>query len=317
MHNYRSSVLQYSGMICDRTRNDFFRQALIETARDKVVMDVGSGTGILSFYALEAGARFVYAIELQKESAEVTDKILSSNFPRERFKVLNIDCWTERMNSQTVDKKIDVLVSETVGPGLFDQGWFHTLHSLKPLLSDDAVIIPDTVGVDAWVYPHTYLEPNLGNDQQDVSFVISNKESMLSGKFADAISKLLVDDYKPVENFYDISYIEQTPAIKNQDVVSYSITNMPDLEISERPYPSHIVPNIWFDMRVDEPGTVAMVNKMLFRSRTLYLKDAPYSPWKYSPIVKVTQSGDYRFTYSNPFLGHCVDNEWSCVKRPV
>ena len=137
MTNYRNTVLQYSSMICDSTRNDFFRRALLETARDKVVMDVGSGTGILSFYALEAGARFVYAIDLQKESAEVTDKILSSHFPRERFKVLHMDCWGSKMNKQRFDKDIDVLVSETVGPGLFDQGWFHTLHSLKPLLSFD------------------------------------------------------------------------------------------------------------------------------------------------------------------------------------
>jgi len=53
-------------MIKDKVRTNTYRNAIINNKhlfKDKVVMDVGAGTGILSFFAAEAGARKVLAIE--------------------------------------------------------------------------------------------------------------------------------------------------------------------------------------------------------------------------------------------------------------
>ena len=50
-------------MCQDQKRVDAYRAALLVTCRDKVVVDVGSGTGILAFAAIDAGANTVYAIE--------------------------------------------------------------------------------------------------------------------------------------------------------------------------------------------------------------------------------------------------------------
>ena len=50
-------------MIADRVRTDAYRQAIESSVKGLVVIDVGAGTGILSIFAAEAGAKHVYAIE--------------------------------------------------------------------------------------------------------------------------------------------------------------------------------------------------------------------------------------------------------------
>jgi predicted RNA methylase len=53
-------------MMQDYIRTATYQRAIICNQRDfqdKVVLDVGAGSGILSFFALQAGARKVYAVE--------------------------------------------------------------------------------------------------------------------------------------------------------------------------------------------------------------------------------------------------------------
>jgi predicted RNA methylase len=44
--------------------------------KDKVVLDVGTGTGILAYFAARAGARHVYAVEASN-MAEVATKLMA------------------------------------------------------------------------------------------------------------------------------------------------------------------------------------------------------------------------------------------------
>ena len=61
----------HQGMCADAVRNQAYRRALEAAVREQsVVLDVGTGTGLLARYAARAGARRVYAIE-QSPIAEI------------------------------------------------------------------------------------------------------------------------------------------------------------------------------------------------------------------------------------------------------
>lgn len=64
-------------MLQDFVRTSTYQRAVLSNSddfRDKTVLDVGAGSGILSFFAVQAGARRVYAVEASSmaQHAEVS-----------------------------------------------------------------------------------------------------------------------------------------------------------------------------------------------------------------------------------------------------
>src|SRR3984893_15786348 len=60
-----ASPFVHEPMLLDKIRCDTYREAIQRIVKPgDVVVDLGAGTGLLSFFALQAGARHVYAIEM-------------------------------------------------------------------------------------------------------------------------------------------------------------------------------------------------------------------------------------------------------------
>ena len=72
-------IATHRWMIRDSARTSAFREALMKTvAPGSAVLDVGAGTGILSLFAAQAGARVVYAVE-RAPIAALAAKLVESN----------------------------------------------------------------------------------------------------------------------------------------------------------------------------------------------------------------------------------------------
>jgi protein arginine N-methyltransferase 1 len=70
--NSYSSIHIHETMLKDRTRTETYKSACLDNKdqfKDKIVLDIGCGTGILSIFAAMAGAKHVYGID----NAEITE----------------------------------------------------------------------------------------------------------------------------------------------------------------------------------------------------------------------------------------------------
>jgi predicted O-methyltransferase YrrM len=88
--HYYGQLVHQQNMLQDATRTGSYHKAFISNPvdfRGKVVVDVGTGSGILAFFAAKAGARKVYAIEAS-DAAEHARKLLTANGMGDRIEVI-------------------------------------------------------------------------------------------------------------------------------------------------------------------------------------------------------------------------------------
>ncbi|KAL0409099.1 UNVERIFIED_CONTAM: putative protein arginine N-methyltransferase 6 [Sesamum radiatum] len=99
-------------MIKDQVRTQTYRNAIFRN-RDriagKVVVDVGCGTGILSIFCAQAGARRVYAIDASDIAIQANEVVKANNLS-DKIIVLH-----GRVEDVEIDDKVDVIVSEWMG----------------------------------------------------------------------------------------------------------------------------------------------------------------------------------------------------------
>ncbi|MEO8591931.1 MAG: 50S ribosomal protein L11 methyltransferase [Candidatus Solibacter sp.] len=97
-------------MLNDQARTAGFLAAIAETVQPgDVVVDVGTGTGVLAIAAARAGARRVYAIEASS-IGQVAELMFEANGVADRITLL-----AGRSTHVDLPEKADVLISETIG----------------------------------------------------------------------------------------------------------------------------------------------------------------------------------------------------------
>lgn len=130
-------------MLDDAVRTEAWLAAVGRIVRtDDIVVDVGSGTGILAIAAARAGARRVYAIEATA-SAGVARAMAAANGVADRVTVIR--GWSTLVE---LPERATVLVSEVLGDDPFREGVLETMaDATRRLLAPDARIIPRRVRV--------------------------------------------------------------------------------------------------------------------------------------------------------------------------
>jgi predicted RNA methylase len=93
-------------MINDTGRNVFYKAAIEQSVRGKVVCDIGTGTGLLSILAAKAGAKKIYAVEMDPGRAD---------YARRMFDRLGLSDTIEVINDNFFNKYCLVFCQDQVG----------------------------------------------------------------------------------------------------------------------------------------------------------------------------------------------------------
>lgn len=127
VHNtWAGSDFPYQCLI-DRCRTEAFRAAIRSVVRPgQLVVDVGAGSGILSFFAAEAGARQVVAVEIDRHLVACLKRSVEANGFGDIIRVRCGDAST-----LTLPAAADVVICELIDTGLLDEMQVPVLNALR------------------------------------------------------------------------------------------------------------------------------------------------------------------------------------------
>jgi predicted RNA methylase len=181
-------------MLNDYSRTAAFRKALMNNiGPDSVVLDIGTGTGVLAAFAAQAGAKRVYAIERSPVMASLARQFIDSNGLGARVMVVE-----GTSTSVKLPEKVDCIVGELIGNDPLSE-------RLIPIFDDartrfgttDCRLVPNCItlhaiplrastmlqarGLRSWIYPQKLQQEAVLGDPAEVIRIdlsISRSESV-------------------------------------------------------------------------------------------------------------------------------------------
>lgn len=135
------------GMLRDTARNAAYAQAVVALAPGRVVLDVGTGSGLLAMMAARAGAAHVHACELNPMVAATAREIIAANGLADRITV-------HAVHSRELDRVrdlaggVDLVVSEIFSHDLLGEGVLPALVQVRgELCAPGALFLPERAAV--------------------------------------------------------------------------------------------------------------------------------------------------------------------------
>eukprot|EP00824_Muranothrix_gubernata_P013633 TRINITY_DN2832_c0_g1_i1.p1 TRINITY_DN2832_c0_g1~~TRINITY_DN2832_c0_g1_i1.p1 ORF type:complete len:385 (-),score=59.09 TRINITY_DN2832_c0_g1_i1:72-1226(-) len=134
-------------MLKDTVRTRSYKMAFennMDKIKDKIVLDVGCGTGILSIFAAKAGAKHVYAVD-NADIAYYAKEIVRKNGLEEKITVIK----GKIEDVELPCKHVDIIVSEWMGYFLLYESMMDCiLYARDKWLAPDGIIMPDKARIN-------------------------------------------------------------------------------------------------------------------------------------------------------------------------
>jgi type I protein arginine methyltransferase len=186
-----SDLYEHEKMLADPVRVDSYRKAIEKYIKpDQVVVDLGTGSGILAIYAAWQNPEKVYAIDHSK-FISTAERIARANG------VHSIQFQKVNSRSFHPDEKVDVILHEQIGDELLEENMIENLLDLKTrVLKEDGFILPGRFEL--------FVEPVSLKKEHRVPFMWQNDFCGID--FSCLKGDLSLNDY--VQKSYHFRYLE-------------------------------------------------------------------------------------------------------------
>jgi SAM-dependent methyltransferase len=133
----------HSDMIYDEERVHRYSEAINKQVKEEdIVVDIGTGTGLLAFLTIRAGAKRVHAIE-RSVALKWAKKLAEHHGLSDKIIFYNGDS-----RNVELPEKVDVVLTETIGHMAFEEGMVESIFDAKSrFLLPDGKIIPQKVNL--------------------------------------------------------------------------------------------------------------------------------------------------------------------------
>lgn len=138
-----SSVMYVDECLLDEERTQAFAKAINKIIKNgDIVLDAGTGSGILALFAARAGAKKVLAVEVDKEVALLAQQSFKANPEGSKIELMVSD-----VTNLKLDHPVDVLVMELLDTGLINEEQAPVLNILRSngVLGPKTRLIPERV----------------------------------------------------------------------------------------------------------------------------------------------------------------------------
>lgn len=194
------NVENHHAMLRDYVRLAAYRRAIEHTVNaETVAMDLGCGTGILSFFAAQAGAKKIYAIERRPDIILLAEELAKANgYDQIEF----IEGTSSQIKETQLDPKPNLFISEILGNGILEENVLEfTLDARDRFLATDAAMIPCKLDIyvfafDSEIKQDKWFEVKEFKDLYGVDFeifgqVLCNKATLRLDRYSPVLNKTM------------------------------------------------------------------------------------------------------------------------------
>jgi predicted RNA methylase len=225
------NVENHHVMLRDSIRMACYRRAIEKTVTpDSIVMDLGAGSGILSFFAGKAGARKIYAVEKRPDMVLVAKELAKANGLDDR--ITFVENSSHLVQASVIDPKPDVLVAEILGNAILEENVLEfTIDARDRFLAPGARMIPHGLDILVAAFDSgptvdkaqevAELEDIYGLDFNVLKTVLAHKPSTKLDRFTPHLYTMMS---KPVKAIYLDLYTIQSPIFQT----AFSFTALQD-----------------------------------------------------------------------------------------
>lgn len=188
LNNYKSMLIPswHISMMNDGIRNKAFSDGIkLAISKDDLVLELGTGSGLLSMMAVSAGAKEVVTCEESEIIAKSAKEIIEKNGFSKKIKVINKNSKDLLIGSD-ISRKPDVIISEILSAEFVGEGVFSSIFDANNrLLKTNGKMLPESgdimvalIGESDEVLREVFVDKIYGYDLSGFNSLVTKKYSL-------------------------------------------------------------------------------------------------------------------------------------------